>query len=91
MKEKKFSLSNFSAQNTPDLAQKIGNVALICAAVSISILGFPTLMLEAGFDGVELPLFAVKIAKILAAIGVFGKLITKFFGAADPAKEAAKV
>jgi len=78
----KFSqlISNYKSQNTPDLAHKIGNIALICAGLSISILGFPTLMQEAGFEGIVLPVFAIKAAKILAAIGVFGKIITKLFG-----------
>jgi hypothetical protein len=75
----KFGFSQFVSQNTPLLAQKIGDISLICAALAVSILGFPTMMAEAGFTFV-LPLFLLKIAKVLAAIGIFGKIITKMMG-----------
>lgn len=81
-----FGIGHFFEQNTPDLAQKIGNIGLLCAALSISILGLPTLMLEAGIEGFILPLFALKIAKVCAAIGVFSKIITKLFGGIEPVK-----
>lgn len=75
----KFGFSQFISQNTPILAQKIGDISLIFAALSVSILGFPVMMSEAGFVFV-MPVFLLKIAKVSAAIGIFGKVITKMMG-----------
>lgn len=76
----KIGLSQFVAHNTPLLAQKIGDLSLLCATLAIMIWGIPAMMVEAGFTGFILPVFLVKIAKVCAAIGIFGKFFTKLLG-----------
>lgn len=76
-------VSQFFSQNTPKIAQKIGDISLICAGTAMAIWGLPIAMQEAGIANFVLPLFLVKIAKICAAAGVLGKIITKLMGKTD--------
>lgn len=79
--------SQFINNNTPIIAQKIGDISLICASLAISIMGFQYTMVEGGFPDFTLPIFAIKIAKVCAAIGVFGKAFTKFLGVVNNSGE----
>lgn len=79
MKEIKFGFSHFNLQNTPALAQKIGNLGLICALIGVAILAIPDTFSEDGFQ-VALPHFAIIIAKGLIGIGSLTKFVTKLFG-----------
>lgn len=75
-----FGIKQFGSFNTPILAQKIGDIGLLCSALGLTIIGIPLMMAEAGIEGFVLPLFALQGAKILTAIGVFSKVITKLLG-----------
>lgn len=78
-----FGFSQFGSFNTPILAQKIGDIGLLCSAIGLSIIGIPLMMAEAGFAGFALPLIFTQAAKVLTAIGVFSKVITKLLGKTD--------
>jgi hypothetical protein len=60
---------NFGKQNTPDLAQKIGNALLLIGSLGtvVAILPLPSPTITA-------------IASWVAVAGALGKIITKFFG-----------
>lgn len=79
MKEVKFDLSHFSVQNTPVLAQKIGNYCLIAAGIGTTILAIPDTMAAQGLVFV-LPNFLVVTAKALVGVGILIKMVTKCFG-----------
>lgn len=78
------SLKNFSLQNTPALAQKIGNLCLLVAAIGTSIVGLPATLQASGIDGFILPEYILTIGKVCIAIGVFSKIFTKLFGTDEP-------
>lgn len=74
--------ANYSSQNTPELAHKIGNYLLSFGALGVTIVGLPELMTQAGITNFVMPVILTQVAKALIACGVFGKIITKFFGVA---------
>lgn len=74
------SIKNFSKQNTPELAQKIGNYCLIIAAAGTAIVGLPATLEASGITGFVLPPFILIIGKAFIAIGVFSKIFVKMFG-----------
>lgn len=63
---------NFGKQNTPDLAQKIGNILLLIGSLGtvVAILPLPSPTITA-------------IASWVAVAGALGKIITKFFGTTE--------
>ena len=78
-----FNLAHFSLQNTPAMAQKIGNLLLVAAGIGTMIIGLPATLAASGVTGFILPPFLLTIAKICIAAGIFGKIITKMVGTAD--------
>ncbi|MFI5404893.1 MAG: hypothetical protein ACHQ1D_00120 [Nitrososphaerales archaeon] len=79
----KFGLKQFSADNTPILAQKIGDIALLIAGVGVTIMTLPSVMAEAGINDFLMPPLLLKIAKACTIAGVVGKLLSKLVGAFD--------
>lgn len=80
-------MSNFGKQNTPPLIQKIGDVALLAGAIGVSIVGLPATLAAAGVAGFVLPAVLAVAGKGLITAGVFGKLLSKFFGGAGKVGE----
>lgn len=74
-----FKRSNFGKQNTPPLIQKIGDIALIAAGIGGSIMGLPVALAAAGI-AVTIPPIILTVGGYATAVGIFGKLLTKFFG-----------
>jgi hypothetical protein len=80
-----FSIKNFGVQNTPKWAQKTGDALLLAGTLGLAIVGFPAtaaaVAAEAGIVlAFQLPAGVLLAGKGLVAIGVAGKLFTKFFG-----------
>ncbi len=73
--------ANFGKQNTPQLIEKIGNIALISAGIGTAIVGLPATLATAGLGAITIPAIVLIAGKGCIAIGVFGKLFTKLFGA----------
>lgn len=71
----RFSPKNFGKQNTPPLAQKIGNTLLLSAAIGGAIVMLPT-----DNPYLIIPSVLMSIGHWLVAVGSIGKVITKFFG-----------
>ena len=76
MKNITFNWKNFSLQNTPAIAQTIGNICLIFALVGGSITFLQTQLPPPH----TLPILLVDISIWATAIGSLGKFITKFLG-----------
>jgi hypothetical protein len=70
----KFHPKNYGKNNTPELAQKIGDILLVAGAVGGVIATAP----------IALPAAVVTAGGYLLTIGALGKVITKFFGKSDP-------
>lgn len=71
---KKFSHKNYNKNNTPETAQKIGDVLLLAGAIGGAIVAAP----------IALPAAVVTAAGYMLTVGAIGKVITKFFGKEDP-------
>lgn len=76
-----FNPKNFGRQNTPAIVQKIGDVALIIGAAGLAILGLPAMLPAATIAAIPSVVFT--IGGYATAVGVFGKLFTKFFGKSE--------
>jgi hypothetical protein len=77
-----FNPFHFFQGNTPQLIEKIGNIALILATLGAIILGLPATFATAGLI-IALPPILLSIAKIMIAISVMIKTLTKCFGVID--------
>ena len=79
-----FNLGHFFSGNTPALIEKIGNIALILATLSAIIMGIPATFAASGLT-LELPAIVLTIAKVMMALSIIIKAITKCFGVIDTA------
>ena len=68
-----FSHKNYGKQNTPDVAQKVGDILLAVGSVGAGILLIPAA-----------PAALVTAATYMSIAGLLGKAITKCFGKQDP-------
>ncbi len=79
-----FNLANFFKNNTPKIAQIIGDVALLLAFINSLILIIPELMLQAGATNFVMPALIAKINVWCMIGGSIIKFISKFFGIKIP-------
>ena len=70
----KFNLKNYSKNNTPSLAQKIGDISLAVGAIGTAILAIPMA------TPVILPATLISVAGWLMGVGTIGKTVSKCFG-----------
>lgn len=75
-------LSQFFHQNEPKLAALIGNIALMLAFISGSIMSLPALLHQAGIEFI-LPAIAATVLKYCLVGSVICKSLTKLFGTVD--------
>ena len=68
-----FKVSNFSQQNTPDTAQAVGNYLLLAGMIGTAIVTMPATV-------IVFPAVFISLGSWLAALGVIGKVVSKFFG-----------
>lgn len=80
MKKVTWSIWNYAEQNTPKIANKIGNYLLILSGIGISIIGIPKAMALLGIDGFIIPEQINLYAKYAVAGGVFVKMFVKTLG-----------
>lgn len=69
-----FNLKNYAKQNSPDWAQKAGDISLACGAIGAAILALPMAA------PVVLPVALATAAGWLLGIGTIGKAVMKCFG-----------
>lgn len=83
-------VSQFFKNNTPKIAQIIGDVSLLIAFVNSMILIVPELMLQAGATDFVMPPIVAKINVWCMIIGSIIKFVSKFFGIKLPETPDAK-
>lgn len=76
-------LSQFFKQNEPKIASLLGNIALILAFITGTIMSLPSLLLEAGLDTFVIPPFLLTVVKYCTLGGIVIKLVTKLWGTID--------
>jgi hypothetical protein len=69
-----FNLTNYAKQNSPDWAQKVGDISLACGAIGAAILALPMAA------PVVLPVALVSVAGWLLGVGTIGKAGMKCVG-----------
>lgn len=65
-----FHPKNYNKKNTPETAQKIGDILLMAGAIGGVIVAAP----------IALPASVITAGGYLLTIGAIGKVLTKFFG-----------
>lgn len=73
-----FNTSNFTKNNTPPLAAKIGNTLLVIGTVGTAIVGLP-LVLPATIIA-TIPTAVFTFGGWAMAAGIVGKAVSKMFG-----------
>lgn len=71
-----FGVGQILHQNTPKIAQTVGNIGLLLAGIAAIPLLFP-------FFGLAVPVIVTQVATLAAAGGVGIKKISKLFGIVD--------
>lgn len=75
-----FNFSNWFENNSPKLIQIIGDIGLLAAFITTNILVFKQSLIDLGLTQIaNSPMFD-KVNTICLTIGIFIKLISKFFG-----------
>jgi|GEM_PF-4725451 hypothetical protein len=75
-----FNFSNWFKNNSPKFIQIIGDIGLLAAFITTNFLVFKQNLIDLGLTQIaNSPMFD-KVNTICLAIGVFIKLISKFFG-----------
>ena len=93
--ENNIAFKNFGSQNTPKVIQKVGDALLLAGTLGLAIVGLPATLAVAGAEAgislaIALPTGVMVAGKGLVAIGVVGKLFTKFFGTKEVTMEEPK-
>jgi len=74
MEDINFGLKNYSKNNTPAWAQKVGDISLACGVAGAALIAIPATL------PIVLPAALITAASWLLGIGTVGKAIMKLFG-----------
>jgi hypothetical protein len=74
MEDINFGLKNYSKNNTPEWAQKVGDISLACGVAGAALIAIPATL------PIVLPAAIITAASWLLGIGTVGKAIMKLFG-----------
>lgn len=76
-------VSQFFKQNEPKIASLIGNIGLLLAFITGTIMSLPSLLTEAGFESYVIPAFLLLVVKYCTLGGILIKVLTKLWGTID--------